>query len=82
MVKDFSDDPYGIAVELREQASAKGFVVVTAFADLPSGDLLKTCVMSGSWWRTAGGGRLSMQVDDALSGALIAEVNSGASGFG
>jgi S1-C subfamily serine protease len=38
--------------------------------------------MSGSWWRTANGGRLSVRVDDAPSGALIAEVDSQASGFG
>lgn len=82
VVTDFSDDPYGIAEELREQANAKGFAIITAIAELSPADLLKTCVMSGSWWRTSNGGRLSMRVVDAASGALIAEVNSGASGFG
>jgi S1-C subfamily serine protease len=81
-VTDFTDDPYGIAQELREQASAKGFAVVTTIADLSPTDLLKTCVMSGSWWRTPNGGRLSMRVVDASGGALIAEVNSGAGRFG
>jgi hypothetical protein len=61
-VTDFTDDPYGIAEELREQASKKGFTVVTAIADLSPADLLKTCVMSGSWWRTLNGGRLSMRM--------------------
>jgi len=82
VVKDFSDDPYGIAEELREQASRKSFAVITAITDVSPADLLKTCVMSGSWWRTPNGGRLSMRVDDASSGTLIAEANSGATGFG
>jgi hypothetical protein len=82
VVTDFTSDPYGIAEELREQASAKGFAVVSAIADLSPVDLLKTCVMSGSWWRTLNGGRLSMRVVDAPSGALIAEVNAGAGGLG
>jgi len=38
--------------------------------------------MSGSWWRTPNGGRLSMRVVDASGGALIAELNSGAGRFG
>ncbi len=82
VVTDFTDDPYGIAQELRDQASTKGFAVVTAIADLSPTDLLKTCVMSGSWWRTPNGGRLSMRVVDASGGALIAELNSGAGRFG
>ena len=62
VVTDFTDDPYGIAQELRDQASTKGFAVVTAIADLSPTDLLKTCVMSGSWWRTPNGGRLSLRI--------------------
>jgi S1-C subfamily serine protease len=82
VVTDFASDHYGIAEELREQARTKGFAVVAAISDLSPTDLLKTCVMSGSWWRTLNGGRLSMRVVDAPNGALIAEVNSGAGGFG
>jgi len=82
VVVDFASDPFGIAEELREQARAKGFSVVSAIADLSPADSLKACVMSGNWWRTANGGRLSMRVVDAASGAVIAEVNSGAARFG
>lgn len=82
VVTDFTDDPYGIAEELRGQASKKGFAVVSTIADLSPEDSLRACLMSGSWWRTLNGGRLSMRVVDAASGALIAEANSGAGRFG
>src|SRR5215470_1533639 len=49
VVTDFTSDPYGIAKELRAQAAVKGFVVVSVIADVSQADLLKTCVMSGSW---------------------------------
>ena len=42
VVTDFANDPYGIAQELRDQASTKGFAVVTAIADLSPNDLLQT----------------------------------------
>src|ERR1035437_438899 len=73
IVGDFTSDPYGIAKELRAQASAKGFAVVSSVSDVPPADLLKTCVMSGSWARDLGGGELSVRVVDAPSGALVAE---------
>lgn len=73
VVMDFSNDPYGIAKELRTQGSAKGFVVVSAVSEVPQANVLKTCVMSGSWAREFGGGDLSVRVVDAISGALIAE---------
>jgi len=82
VVTDFTSDPYGIAEELRKQASAKGFALVSAIADISPADLLKTCVMSGSWSREAFGGRLSMRVVDVPSGALIGEASAGAGGMG
>jgi hypothetical protein len=58
VVAEFSSDPYGIAKELRAQASAKSFIVVSTVADVSQADSLKTCVMSGSWSREAAGGQL------------------------
>jgi S1-C subfamily serine protease len=81
VVTDFTSDPYGIAKELRAQAPAKGFVVISAITDVPTSDLLRTCVMSGSWSREISGGRLAMRVVDA-SGELVAEASSGASRMG
>src|SRR5271169_4612059 len=56
VVTDFTSDPYGIAKELRTQASAKGFVVVSSVASVSQSDALKTCVLSGSWAREVIGG--------------------------
>ena len=81
LVNDFTTDPYGIAEELRAQATAKGFVVISAVANLSPADSLKACVMEGSWSREAFGGRISMRVLDA-SGALIDEVSVGGGGMG
>src|SRR5271157_101832 len=72
VVTDFSSDPYGIAKELRRQASAKGFIVVSA-TEVSRADLFKTCVMAGSWSREAFGGNVAVRVVDAPSGAMIAE---------
>jgi hypothetical protein len=77
----FASDPYGIAKELRAQASAKGFAVVSAVSELPQADLIKTCVMNGSWARNLGGGEISMRVVDAPSGALVAEVATAAANW-
>jgi S1-C subfamily serine protease len=82
VVTDFTNDPYGIAKELRAQASTKGFAVVSLVADVSAADLLKTCVMSGSWSREVSGGQLSVRVVDAPSGALIAEASAGAARMG
>lgn len=81
VVTDFTSDPYGIAKELRAQAVAKGFVVVSAASDVSQADLLKTCVMGGSWSREVSGGRLAMRVVDA-GGELVAEASAGASRMG
>jgi S1-C subfamily serine protease len=82
LVTDFSNDPYGIAKELRAQASAKGFSVVSAVSEVPQADQLKTCVMSGSWARDLNGGEISVRVVDAPSGALIAEAHANGSRIG
>jgi len=82
VVTDFSSDPYGIAKELRTQASAKGFAVISAVSEVSQADLLKTCVMSGSWSRDLGGGELSVRVVDAPSGALVAEASASGSRLG
>jgi S1-C subfamily serine protease len=81
VVTDFTSDPYGIAKELRAQASAKGFSVVAAVTDVSEVDLLKTCVMKGSWSAGGFGGQLAMRVVDAPSGALIAEAATGATNW-
>jgi S1-C subfamily serine protease len=82
VVQDFTSDPYGIAQELRAQASAKGFALVSAISEVPQADLLKTCVMGGSWARDAGGGELSLRVVNAPSGALVAEAAAQAGRIG
>src|ERR1017187_5477314 len=76
-ITDFTSDPYGIASELRRQATAMGFTPVPAVAQLSQGDVLKACVMSGSWARTQSGGRADLRVLDAASGGLIAEASAG-----
>ena len=76
-VTDFSNDPAGIAEELRKEAGAKGFVVAMARSDIPADDLLEMCVMSGSWWADAfrGRGGLSMRVVDS-TGTVVAETSA------
>jgi hypothetical protein len=81
LVGDFDSDPYGIAQELRAQARARGFIVVSARNEIPEADLFKTCVMKGSWSATGFGGNLSVRVVDAMSGALIAEAVAGATAW-
>ncbi len=78
VVIDFSADPYGIAQELRTQASAKGFAVISAVSDLQPLDALKACVMTGSWSKNSSGGQLAVRVVDAMNGGLIAEASVGA----
>src|SRR5579859_3460169 len=60
VVTDFTSDPYGIAKELRAQAITRGFAVVSSVTDVPQEELLKTCVMSGSWSRDGSGGEVAM----------------------
>lgn len=80
VVTDFTNDPYGIAKELRAQATAKGFTVVSAATDVSPVDMLKTCVMSGNWSAGGFGGQLAMRVVDT-SGELVAEAATGATNW-
>ena len=73
VVTDFTSDPYGIAKELRAQARARGFAVISGPADISPSDSFKACVMLGSWSAGGTGGRIAVRVVDTASGALIAE---------
>jgi hypothetical protein len=79
-VTDFTNDPYGIARELRLEAGAKGFVVALSNSDVPANDRLKMCTMSGSWSANGFGGGLTMRVVDA-SGSLVAEASARATAW-
>ena len=81
VVVDFTSDPFGIAEEFRAQGSAKGFTIVSAVSEIPQADLLKTCVMSGSWARSLGGGQISMRVVDTPGGVLLAEATTTATNW-
>lgn len=73
VVGDFTSDPYGIAKELRAQASAQRFVVVSSASEVPAGDAMRVCVMTGSWARLGlSGGEVSVRVADA-GGTMIGE---------
>lgn len=74
VVGDFTSDPYGIAKELRAQASARGFVVVSSVSEVPVSDVMRVCVMTGSWSQIGlAGGQVSVHVADAASGTTIGE---------
>jgi S1-C subfamily serine protease len=74
VVSDFTSDPYGIAKELRAQASAQGFVVVSSVSEAPASDVMRVCVMTGSWARIGlSGGEVSVRIADAASGTMIGE---------
>ena len=81
LVTDFTSDPYGIAKELRTQASAKGFTVVSALTDISASDSFRTCVMLGSWSSGGTGGRIAIRVVEAQSSALMAEAAAGATNW-
>jgi hypothetical protein len=83
VVIDFANDPYGIAPELRREATAKGFAVVSSVPSVSQADILKTCVMTGSWARDPlNGGELSVRIVDAVSGALVGEASAAGGRFG
>ena len=73
VVTDFTEDPYGIAQELRAQARAKGFTVVSSVRQITESDKLKTCIMAGSWNRGAYGGNVAVRVVDAIGSDVIGE---------
>jgi len=81
IVTDFTQDPYGIAKELRVQGRARGFVVVSTMTEVRPADVLRTCVMKGSWSAGLSSGQLTIRVSDAVSGTLIAEASGGATNW-
>ena len=76
-VTDFTSDPYGIAQELRRQAGAKGFTVISNPRELDEMDILKTCVMAGSWNSSGIGGSVAVRVTDSGGNLLGDAVASG-----
>lgn len=81
VVKDFTNDPYGLAKELRSQAEARGFTVVTEVPDASSLETLKTCVMAGSWSVQGASGDIAVRVQDAASGRVIGEAATSATNW-
>jgi S1-C subfamily serine protease len=81
VVTDFASDPYGIAKELRAQASKNGFVVVSSVTEVSTGDLSRTCVLTGSWAQTGSGGEIALRVVDTPNGGLIAEASTRATAW-
>lgn len=80
-VGDFTDDPYGIAPEIRRQARLRGFTVIGSLRELSQTELPKACVMLGNWSANGFGGHLTMHVVDALSGATVADADAGATNW-
>ena len=74
VVTDFASDPFGIAGQLRTQARANGFTVVSTSNEVTPTDSLKVCVMTGSWQAAGYGGSVALRVLDA-GGTLIGEVS-------
>ncbi len=72
-VSDFTSDPYGIAQELRNQGRKGGFIVVTSRAEVPAGDMFKTCLMTGSWSAQGFGGNVNIRVMDPMTQEVIGE---------
>jgi hypothetical protein len=77
VVTDFTSDPYGIAEELRVQAGAKGFAVVSSVSEVSPAEVLRTRVMRGSRSRDFSGQELAVRIVDAASGELVAEAVAG-----
>jgi hypothetical protein len=79
VVNDFTSDPHGIASELRAEAGAKGFIVALSNSDIPPNDVIKMCVMSGSWSANGLGEGLTMRVVDASG--FVAEASARATAW-
>ena len=76
LVGDFTNDPYGIAEELRAQARSRGFTVVSNESEVPPDNLFKTCVLRGSWSAGQFGGQVSTRVLGAVDGELVGEAET------
>jgi len=77
VIADFSNDPYGIANELRMQATTQGFIIASSPNQIRPNDRLKTCFVSSNWSLNGRGARIDMQVVDS-SGSLMAKASAGA----
>ena len=75
LVIDFTNDPYGIAQEFRNQGAVRGFVIVSSMNDVPAEGRLKTCVMNGSWSAIGARGHVAMRVVN-FAGSLLAEASA------
>ena len=75
LVSSLADDQHGLVNELRAQARARGFIVVTAQSEVPDVDAFRSCVMVERWLDGPWFGQLAIQVFDAVSGAPIATAN-------
>jgi hypothetical protein len=81
LVTELAEDPYGIVNELRTQARARGFIVVTSPSEVPDADVFKSCVIVGGWLGGAVSGQLALRALDAVSGAPIAAANIAATNW-
>ena len=70
-----------IVIELRTQARARGFIVVTSPSEVPDADAFKSCVIVGGWLGGAVSGQLALRAVDAVSGAPIASANIAATNW-
>ena len=77
VITDFTEDPYGIARELRAQARAGGMNVVSAPSEVATADRFRTCNMLGSWSVAGSSGQLTVRVVDLMGGSVIAEARAG-----
>jgi hypothetical protein len=82
VIIDLASDPYSIVKELREQGKAAGFSIASKFSEVPEGDLLKACLMSGSWGRGTGNGELTVRILYATTGSAVGEATASGSRTG
>ena len=72
LIADLPGDKHGIASELRDQARARGVVVVSSQVEVPDSDVFRSCVMVGDWQGGVVSSQLTMRVFDAVSGTPVA----------
>ncbi|MGE0446184.1 MAG: hypothetical protein AB7P99_13225 [Vicinamibacterales bacterium] len=77
VVTEQARDRYGIAEEVRRQAAAAGFIVVTNTRAVPDADTFKACVMTADWFGDTTSGEVVLQVMDAVTGTPVALARAG-----
>lgn len=82
VIVDLASDPYSIVKELREQGKAAGFSIASKLSEVPESDLLKACLMSGSWGRGTGNGELSVRILYATTGMAVGDAKASGSRTG